>query len=360
MERIETRRKHRYFLFELTRKCQNNCAFCYNVWKEDRHYPKTELNAEQAVAVVDKLITESGCELIGLSGGEPLMKKGFFDIASRISERNVTPILISNGKLLTRNTVEKSMECGIMDFEVSLHSHHEDTHDKLVGRRGSFQEAIDAILNVKQLGGDVSTVFVATRENVDDFPGYVELNAMLKVGWILFNRVACGGTSLRNWESLVPTPTQLSQALDQGARLAERYKIGLGAGVQIQPCLIDLSRYPNVRSSFCPLNDPDSDRSYFAIDPAGNLRMCNRSKIILGNILEQPFDDIVSHSAIDYIGRAVPDMCRDCDLASSCAGGCKADALSCHGTLARPDPYLEIWKEEAGDSALEREGGPAL
>ncbi len=347
MDRTEPKRKHRYLLFELTQKCQNDCVFCYNVWKEDRNYPRKELTTEEAIAVVDKVITESGCEYIGLSGGEPLLKKDIFAIAARMTARNVTPILITNGKLLTRDTVEKSMESGIMDFEVSLHSHDETVHDKLVGRRGAFQEAMDAILNVKKMGGHVSTVFVATRENVDGFKDYVELNAMLKVTWILFNRVACGGTSLRNWESLAPSPSQLRRALDDGAQLAERYKIGLGAGVQIQPCLVDLSKYENVRSGFCPLNDPDSDRTYFAIDPAGNLRMCNRSRIILGNILEQSFEDVVASSAVSYIGRAVPGICLDCDLAGVCAGGCKADALSCHGTLARPDPYLEIWKDEA-------------
>lgn len=70
------------------------------------------------------------------------------------------------------------------------------------------------------------------------------------------------------------------------------YELGVGVGVQIQPCLLDLSKYPNVRTSFCPLNNIDGGRTYFAIDPAGNFRMCNRSRVLLGNLREGRFNDI--------------------------------------------------------------------
>ncbi|HVP57275.1 MAG TPA: SPASM domain-containing protein, partial [bacterium] len=109
---------------------------------------------------------------------------------------------------------------------------------------------------------------------------------------------------------------------------------------------VDLSQYEKVYSGFCPLNDPESDGSYFAIDPAGNLRMCNRSKIILGNLVEQSFNEIARSPEVGEFGDAVPTFCRDCQLATSCAGGCKADAMSAFGDLTRPDPYVEMFKSE--------------
>ncbi len=239
------------------------------------------------------------------------------------------------------------MESGVNYFEVSLHGHVPSVHDELAGRKGSFEEVVDAIVNIKALKGNVNTVFVATAANIGAFKEYVELNALLRVDWILFNRVACGGTCLAGWESLAPSPADIQRSLDAGLPLIEKYRLGMSVGVQIQPCLIDLARYPNVKTSFCPLNDPDGSSSYFAIDPAGNLRMCNRSKIVLGNLLTEPFERIAETPAVDEFCSSIPDFCRGCAVESSCAGGCKADAYARFGSLAKADPYLEMYREQA-------------
>ncbi|MFH1220843.1 MAG: radical SAM protein [Candidatus Eisenbacteria bacterium] len=340
------RRNHKYLLFEVTKSCQNDCVFCYNVWKEDPDYPQHELSTEDAIAVLDRAIGGTGCKHIGVTGGEPLLKQGLFEIFSFMASRGVEPVLISNGALLDVPTVQRCLDSGIKYFEVSLHSNNQQIHDRLAGRTGNFDEVIDAIMNVKKLGGRVTTVFVATKENIATFKDTVEVNALLGVEWLLFNRVACGGTCIDTWRDLVPEPRQIEVALDRAAGVAERYRVGLSAGVQIQPCLVDLSRFKKVYSGLCPLNDPTSEGSYFAIDPAGNLRMCNRSKIILGNLLERPFKEVAGSSQVKEFGSAIPEFCRDCQLATTCAGGCKADALSAFGTLTRPDPYVEMFKDQ--------------
>lgn len=343
----QEKRQYNYLLFELTKSCQNNCIFCYNVWKENGHYPREELSTKNAIFILDKAIQGSGCKHIALTGGEPLLKRGIYQIASFIASKGVMTILISNGKLLTKNAVERCNNSGINYFEVSLHSHKPAIHDRLVGRRGSFEEVIDAIINIKNTGCHVNTVFVATKENIHSFRDYVELNALLGVDLILFNRVACGGSCIAGWKSLAPSPNQIRQALDDGAPVAEKYNIRLSVGVQIPPCLVDLAKYKNVAYGYCPLNDLQSGESYFAIDPAGNVRMCNRSKTILGSLLDESFEDIARNQEIEAFGRAIPDFCLGCKLAELCAGGCKADAFSCFGTLNRPDPFLEEWKDQA-------------
>ncbi len=341
------RRKHRYLLYEVTRRCQNDCVFCYNVWKEVPDYPAGELSTADAIRMLGKVVDETGCEFIGLTGGEPLLRPDVLEIASYLSSRKVLPVLISNGQLLTRDRIAACLDSGVSYFEVSLHGHRPEVHDSLAGRKGSFEEVVQAILDIKELGGKVNTVFVATASNIGAFREYVELTALLRVDWILFNRVACGGTCVADWEALAPPPEAVQRALDEGLPVAEKYHLGLSAGVQIQPCLIDLSRYPGVKTSFCPLNDPDGSSSYFAIDPAGNLRMCNRSRIILGNLLTEPFARIAETAEAQAFCAAVPEFCRGCAIAARCAGGCKADAFSRYGSLAKADPYLEKYRERA-------------
>jgi radical SAM protein with 4Fe4S-binding SPASM domain len=338
--------RHKYLLFEVTKACQNDCAFCYNVWKEDPGYPREELTLADTVRLLDSVIEQSGCKHIGVTGGEPLLSPHIFEILAHMASRGVEPVLISNGCLLDEAAVKKCRDYGCNYFEVSLHSNREEIHDGLSGRPGNFKEVIDGIMNVKKLGGHVTTVFVATRENIGTFKDTIEVNALLGVEWTLFNRIACGGTCISAWREMVPAPGQIRAALDAAVPVAERYRVGLSAGVQIQPCLVDLSQYKTVYSGFCPLNQLERENSYFAIDPAGNLRMCNRSKIILGNLLERPFAEVAGSPRVAEFGDVVPEFCRDCQLARKCAGGCKADALSCFGTLSRPDPYVEIFKEQ--------------
>jgi radical SAM protein with 4Fe4S-binding SPASM domain len=339
-------RRHRYLLFELTKSCQNNCVFCYNVWKEDDEYPGAELATADATRLLDKVISESGCEIIGLSGGEPLLRQDIAEIASFITSRAVSPILITNGKLVNKEMAARCAEAGVRMFEVSLHSNKEALHDRLAGRTGNFKEVIDAIVNIRDAGAQVSTVYVATKANIHTFKDTVEVNALLGVRWVLFNRVACGGAGIPRWAAMVPSPDDIKRALESAAGVAEKHGIGISAGVQIPPCLVDLNEY-GVASGFCPLNDSDKDNSYFTIDPAGNLRMCNRSTTILGNLLESPFDVISRDSRVQALADATPDFCLDCKLGAACAGGCKADALSCYGTLERADPYVEMWKHQA-------------
>jgi radical SAM protein with 4Fe4S-binding SPASM domain len=339
-------RKHKYLLFEATRGCQNDCLFCYNVWKEDAAYPPGELSLDQTLMLLGRAIDQTGCKHIGVTGGEPLLRHGIFEVLSLMASRGVEPVLISNGALLDEDAVRRCLDCGVKYFEVSLHSNRPEIHDKLAGRVGSFEEVIDAATVVKRLGAHVTTVFVATKENIRTFKETVELNALLGAEWMLFNRIACGGTCVSTWRDLVPTPGEIGEALEAGAPVAAKYRVGLSAGVQIQPCLVDLSKYEKVYSGFCPLNDPQSEGSYFAIDPAGNLRMCNRSKIVLGNLLERPFAQAAGSEAVAKFSRAIPDFCLDCKFAAACAGGCKADALSAFGDLARPDPYIELFKDQ--------------
>jgi radical SAM protein with 4Fe4S-binding SPASM domain len=340
------RRKHKYLLFEVTKSCQNNCQFCYNVWKEEPDYPAQELSLGDTLHLLDRVIEQVGCKHIGVTGGEPLLKPHIFEILAHMASRGVEPVLISNGCLLDENAVKKCLDYGCKYFEVSLHSNSEAIHDNLSGRPGNFQEVIDGIMNVKKSGGHVTTVFVATKENVRTFKDTVEVNALLGVEWMLFNRIACGGACISAWRRMVPSPQDIREALDTGVPVAERYRVGLSAGVQIQPCLVDLSQYKTVYSGFCPLNDPLSESSYFAIDPAGNLRMCNRSKTILGNLLDRPFHEIAGGKAVAEVAETFPEFCRDCQLALTCGGGCKADALSSFGTLSKPDPYVEMFKDQ--------------
>jgi len=83
-----------------------------------------------------------------------------------------------------------------------------------------------------------------------------------------------------------------------------------------------------------------TDRAYYAIDPLGNLRPCNHSDTILGNLLVESFAALTAPGRISNFASAIPAFCSDCDHRLECQGGCKASAQVCYGSLTAEEPFL--------------------
>lgn len=351
-------RRFRYVQLELTNSCDLQCSFCYNVWKEDEKYPRGTLKPQETLTLVSKIIEDTDCEYISLTGGEPLLRKDIYKIIEIIASHDVKVILITNGQLLSGEIARRCMNAGLTSFEVSLHSYKADVHDRLVGFQGAFEKTVSALAEVANAGGHAGTVFVATASNVEDFPRTLELNALLHSRFVLFNRVACGGETLTDWDSMAPSPVQIRQALHDSLAAARRHKVGIGIGVQIPPCLVDLSEMDGIAFKFCPLNEPLKEHTYITVDPKGNLRMCNRSGFVLGNVLGgDTIPHLMQSEVVRRFGRAIPSFCRGCLHENVCGGGCRADTYSRWGTFDRPDPWVEKWQAQAAKPlALEQEG----
>jgi MoaA/NifB/PqqE/SkfB family radical SAM enzyme len=106
--------------YEISRRCNLNCAFCYNAWKMHGESSRVvsisssddasrQLNSRQALFLLAKAIDEMECSDISLSGGEPLLREDIFDVISFLKKRNVKVSLITNGALLTEDAIEMSL-----------------------------------------------------------------------------------------------------------------------------------------------------------------------------------------------------------------------------------------------------------
>jgi radical SAM protein with 4Fe4S-binding SPASM domain len=131
------------------------------------------------------------------------------------------------------------------------------------------------------------------------------------------------------------TRTMLKHAQD-GAR---RYKIMPVAAVPIPPCVVDRKPFPAVRFAGCSAATNDA---YFTLDPLGNVRMCNHSPVILGNILDQPFMEIANSKDADDWREVRPDFCKPCPGWSRCKGGCRAVVQQQGKPLTTLDPYVDM------------------
>jgi radical SAM protein with 4Fe4S-binding SPASM domain len=157
----------------------------------------------------------------------------------------------------------------------------------------------------------------------------------------MFNRFNPGGEGAKYIKELLPTPQQVKSALKIANRLTKEYKISISCSIPIQPCVIDTKEFENLNFGFCAAG---GENAYYTIDSMGNLRMCNHSQLILGNLFKETFKEIVSKKIVNKFISAYPDYCNKCEIKNTCLGGCKASSEVCYGSILKEEPFLAMYK----------------
>ena len=338
-------RRQDSLIFEVTQRCNHDCPHCYNAWKNEAPYPAIEeLGTADTLAMLDKVLDETDAGHVTLTGGEPLLRPDLPDIVAHLNRRHCQVNLITNGTLLDEATIGLLTPDRISIFELPLLSDEAAIHDRLSGKPGAFDAVTMAMAELKLAGQIVVSVFVATALNLHTWRETVELAFALGVDGVMFNRFNPGGEGFRNLELLQPTPVALREALDVAQELSVDYDFSISCSIAMPPCLFEYERWPGLTFGFCAAGTADA---YYTLDPAGNLRPCNHSMVILGNVREQNFWDLADTPAMRDFVAARPAFCDGCRLAEECLGGCKAAAEVCYGRVSTCDPFLHTFGHEA-------------
>ncbi len=329
-------------VLEVTPACNLDCRYCYNVWKAPRSdYPRGQLSPRDTLRLLDRLLDELSLASIAISGGEPFLRPDLPQIVTLLWSRNISTVVITNGALLTPEAIERTP--GVHNYELPLLSYRREVHDRLT-RRAAFDRVIDGALNLRRLGESFAFAFIATRLNYRDLEQTLKLAVALGAQGLMYNRMNVAAHNQPHLRELLPTVEMIRENLEVLEAFASRYPFPIACSIPIQPCLIDTRPYEHVRFGFCPLGGEDS---YFTVDPLGNLRVCNHSSVILGNLLEDSFWDLYDRPYVDQFKTQMPESCRDCPTAirERCHGGCKAAAAECFGSFTEEEPFLACNRE---------------
>lgn len=331
-------------IFEVTRRCNLECLHCYNAWKNAAPYPPAEeLDLAETLAMLDPVLRDTGATEVALTGGEPLLRQDLGELVDALHERGLKLDLITNGQLMTEAWIQRlAGKIGV--YELPLLSSEAAIHDRLSGVTGAFERVAAAVADLKLAGERVIAVFVATRLNLPGLEETLELALALGVDAVMFNRFNPGGEGARNVAQLQATPEELAAALDVAVAFKARYELPMSCAIPMPPCLLDHERWPDMDFGFCSAGTNDA---YYTIDPVGNLRPCNHSSLVLGNVRERGFRGLAQSPRMAAFCAARPAFCEDCELVDTCLGGCKAAAEVCGGDVWRCDPFLGAFRGEA-------------
>jgi radical SAM protein with 4Fe4S-binding SPASM domain len=339
LDRFRRRRKtvQEVLIFEVTARCNHDCLYCYNVWKDKVGYPDGELDTRELKKLMTKGIRETGCSSVSFSGGEPMLRDDIYELADHVRSLGPSLTLLTNGTMIGETEARELVAHGVQLFEIPILSDQREIHDGLVLNPGGFDKAISAIADLRVQGASVVTVFVATRRNLPQWEEVIKLNVALGVDGIMFNRFNPGGKGRLHVDELLPKPDELKHALEIANEASEKYGIGIACSIPIVPCVLDVRDYKNLGHGFCAAG---GERAYYTVGPLGHLRMCNHTPSILGNLRESTFAELTAPDKIKAFCEARPEFCAGCAMESTCQGGCKAAAQACTGCLTDPDPFL--------------------
>ncbi len=158
---------------EPTTRCNFTCGFC-----SGRQMDQSDL----ALDDFDRLLESfPDLEHIELQGeGEPLLHKGFFEMARRARARGIRLSMITNGSLLSEERVAQILDVGMVAVNVSIESPEEADFQKIRGGRlDKVKAGIARLLAARDARGmtvpKVGFSVTVLRETLESLPRIAEL-----------------------------------------------------------------------------------------------------------------------------------------------------------------------------------------
>ncbi|MDD4694863.1 MAG: radical SAM protein [Patescibacteria group bacterium] len=301
---------------ETTYACNGRCVFCYNPERSMQPFDKNKIDR------IVESIYQSNIPHVYLIGGEPsiLGVQQLNEYVDFLSERSSITI-VTNG-LITLKGLSKNFAC----IGVPIHG-NEKTHERHTLISGGYMKAIETIKYYVQSGFDVRCIPVLTAWNFNQIYEIIGLAKELNMESVFVDRFEDGGLGNQYSKQLKPSLEQFKVALSQMIQARDDFKIPVGFGTAIPYCLderlISENMFANCGVGF----------TFAAVNPDGDLRICNQSQIVYGNVLSEAIEDIWKKKQLDEFRNLswVIEPCRSCPILSDCLCGCKVDCSCSSG-----------------------------
>ena len=188
--------------FELTARCNFNCPMCYvHLSNEQVAAQGGELTAKQWLDLAESA-KNKGMLFALLTGGEPLVRKDFFEIYDGMRQMGLLITINSNGSMLKGKILERFLEAPPLRFNISLYGGSNETYSNMCGLP-VYDDVKENIRTLRQAGINVSLNLSITPFNRHDLPKIyadaVELDVNVRASSYMYppirvhdNQYGCG------------------------------------------------------------------------------------------------------------------------------------------------------------------------
>lgn len=341
--------------WNVTSRCNLSCPQCY-IGAEAT--TSNEMSTAEAQAFIDDLASVK-VPLLMFSGGEPLIRPDFWDLARHAQEMGIKTAVSTNGTLIDDEAASRLKELGVEYVGVSLDGATEETHDRIRGQ-GSYAKAVRGLESCLDVGLKCGVRVTATMENFKEIPALLDLTARLGVPRFCLYWLVPSGRGRNDYRGRQLKPDQVKAVFDQlyeaagsfdpdimeiltvdapqdGAYLLERLSSDK------EPALDNALTLLQRTGDSCSAGDRVAN-----VDSRGNVYPCQflqMDEYLIGNVTEQRFsslwideDNHVLNLFRNKRGN-LEGACQGCTSKDVCVGGCKARALYERGSIWASDPF---------------------
>ena len=314
--------------WELTYACNLQCVHCLS--SSGVRDPR-ELTTAEAKALIDEL-QRMQVFYINIGGGEPMVRRDFFELIEYAIEHRVGVKFSTNGTFIDRAAARRLAAMDYLDVQISIDGVDAATNDPVRGE-GSYAAARSAMDHLQSAGfGPFKISIVVTRHNADQLDGFKALadsyGAQLRV-----TRLRPSGRGAESWHDLHPTADQQRQVYRWLLANGERVLTG------------DSFFHLNALGEPLPgLNMCGAGRVVCLIDPIGDVYACPfvlHDQFRAGSVRDNGgFASVWQESEL-FVSLREPQSagaCASCGSYDACQGGCMAAKFFVGLPLDGPDP----------------------
>jgi radical SAM protein len=164
-----------------------------------------ELNHEESVQLIDQITEfEKPYPALLLTGGDPLMRDDFYELIQYAKGKGIyVAVAASVTPKLTLESISRMKQLGVDIMSLSLDGATPETHDRLRGVKGTWQQTIDALRAAKDAGLRAQINTTVMRSNVRELADIFHIAKMNgSVAWEVFFLIRTGrGARLESLEA---------------------------------------------------------------------------------------------------------------------------------------------------------------
>ena len=322
--------KPRIMSLELSSKCNLHCLMCM---RNAGVYMTGSPGVDMDMHIFQKLSEEFlGLEFLEIAGfGENFCHKHILEILDRIGETGLRAHIVTNGLLIKGDIAESVIRNKIERLSISVDAATEETFQK-IRQGGKLQDLISNIQYVNHLKRQyhqktpyLILTFIGMRQNIHEFPAFIELCHQLGVDTVMLQGLNEYGPV--KGDSLLWHKELSIKYFQEAKALADKYGIYIDlfppdqfqeeADVVAEP---DTCQAPQPRGSPTTgaqwRKDCQDPWTRTFITHSGDVRSCCAG-YTLGNLHESSFQEIwhgeqYNRLRSQIISREPPEKCRVC------------------------------------------------
>ncbi len=327
------------FQWHTTDRCNLRCRHCY----QDTFGSESEQGLDVLVQMADRIFgaLPDRAVSVNLTGGEPLLLPGLFDLVAHLHElpNFDEAAIITNGTIATERVIRSIASFPrLTTLKVSIESADRSTNDGIRGE-GNLDRVVSNLARLKKTGKDIVLMATLSRLNLAHIEPTAQLARDLGLSGVIFERFVPLGSGVG----------LLDQVLKPEDWAAAVRAIGETAGLELDP--LELLPYKAfwldlrgeaeepLSGALCNLGEGS-----MALMPDGTVYPCRRTPIPQGNVLAEPFvsiwERLKKFSSRATRPRLTGIFCTACGI-EDCAG-CRALARAASGDVMGDDPQCPL------------------